>query len=71
MTPATSLKEELEDEEMFRVTEQEDNRTPVPFLANTQTDVPLLFSRQTIKRAIDFALDMNTWQDDAASPMRQ
>ncbi len=61
----------MEDEEMFRVTEQGDNRTPMPFLVNPQTDMPPLFSCQTVKRAIDFTLGTNTWQDDAGSPMRQ
>ncbi len=42
----------------------------MPFLVNPQTDVLPLFTHQMVKQAIDFALDMDTWQDDVASPMR-
>ncbi len=59
-----------EDEETFRAAPRDDNGTPVPFLVNPQTDVPPLFTRQTVKRVINFALDMDTWQDDVASPTK-
>ncbi len=60
-----------EAEAMFQVTEQGDNRAPVPFLVNPQTDALPTYACQTIKRTIDFAHDTDLWQDDAASPSQQ
>ncbi len=65
---ARELKEEAA---MFQPTEPMGNGTPMPFLVNPQTDTPLTYVRQTVKRAIDFTRDSDLWRDDTTSPSRQ
>ncbi len=57
-----------EDAATFQPTRPSGSGTPIPYLVNPQTDItPPMYSRQTVKHAIDFARDSDFWRHDTAS----